>query len=98
MSEKKTLPGFSLFRNGNNTITKKYNKRSNIIRKQSIINDYVIMCVTNHHLAGGVLRQTAHHGVHLVELLEGGLHLRVQLLVLCVLVVKHGPVLVPLLV
>lgn len=56
------------------------------------------MCVTNHHLAGGVLRQTAHHGVHIVELLEGGLHLRVQLLVLCVLVVKHGPVLVPLLV
>lgn len=56
------------------------------------------MCVTNHHLAGRVLRQTAHHGVHLVELLEGVLHLRVKLLVLGVLVVKHGPVLVPLLV
>lgn len=29
----------------------------------------------NHHLAGGVLGQAAHHGVHLIKLLEGKLHL-----------------------
>lgn len=51
-----------------------------------------------HHLAAGVLRQAGHHGVHLLELLEGRLHLRVELLVLGILVVEHGPVLVPLLV
>lgn len=54
--------------------------------------------MTSHHLAGGVLGQTAHHGVHLVELLQGVLHLRVELLVLCILVVKHGSVLIPLLI
>lgn len=57
-----------------------------------------LVLVTNHHLAGGVLGQTAHHGVHLVKLLGGGLHVRVDLLVLCILVVEHSSVLVPLLV
>lgn len=54
--------------------------------------------MTSHHLAGGVLGQTVHHGVHLVELLEGVLHLGVELLVLRILVIKHGSVLIPLLI
>lgn len=48
-------------------------------------------------MAGGVLGQTAHHGVHLVKLAGGLLHLGVDLLVLGVLVVEHGSVLVALL-
>lgn len=56
------------------------------------------MGVATHHLAGWVLGQTAHHAVHLVKLLLGGLHLSVELLVLGVLVVKHSSVLVSLLV
>lgn len=56
------------------------------------------MRVAHHHLAGRVLGQAAHHGVHLVELLLRELHLGVELLVLCVLVVEHSSVLVPLLV
>lgn len=56
------------------------------------------MRVANHHLAGRVLGQTAHHGVHLVKLLLSELHLGVELLVLCVLVVEHCSVLVSLLV
>ncbi len=56
------------------------------------------MCVTIHHLAGGVLGQSAHHAVHLVKPLERSLNLRVQLFVLCVLVVEHGSVLIPLIV
>lgn len=56
------------------------------------------MRVANHHLAGWVLGQTAHHGVHLVKLLLSELHLGVELLVLRVLVVEHSSVLVSLLV
>lgn len=56
------------------------------------------MRVATHHLAGRVLWQAAHHGVHLVKLLLGELHLGVELLVLCVLVVEHSSVLVSLLV
>lgn len=56
------------------------------------------MRVANHHLAGRVLGQTVHHGVHLVKLLLSELHLGMELLVLCVLVVEHSFVLVSLLV
>lgn len=56
------------------------------------------MHVATHHLAGWVLGQTAHHAVHLVELLLRQLHLSMELLVLGVLVVKHSSVLVSLLV
>lgn len=39
-----------------------------------------------------------HHFIHLLELAGHGLDLGVQVAVLCVLVVEHGPVLVPLLI
>lgn len=55
-------------------------------------------CVTNHHLAGRVLGESVHHGVHLVKLLEGELHLSMELFVLCILVVEHSSVLVPFLI
>lgn len=54
--------------------------------------------VISHHVAGGVLGQTVHHGVHLIKLLHRRLHLRVELFVLGVLVVEHGSVLVSLLI
>lgn len=52
----------------------------------------------NYRLVDGVLGQVTHHPIHLIELLKGGVHLRVQLFVLCILVVEHGLVLVSLLV
>lgn len=53
------------------------------------------MGAADHHLAARVLRKTLHHGVHLVKLLESSLHLRVELFVFSVLVIKHSTVLVP---
>ena len=52
----------------------------------------------SHHLRGRVLRQSTHHGVHLVKPLGRSLNLGVELFVLCVLIVEHGSVLIPLLV
>lgn len=39
-----------------------------------------------------MLRKRLDHGVHLLKLLQGGLDVRVELFVLGVLVVEHGPV------
>lgn len=51
-----------------------------------------------YHLAGRPGGEAVHHFIHLLELLGHGLDLGVQVPVLCVLVVEHGPVLVPLLI
>ena len=47
------------------------------------------------HPLVSVPQQSVHHGVHACELGQGGADLGMQFSVLLVLVVKHGPVIIP---